>query len=406
MFVGLRTGLLLLGSISMSISVLRAAENEFLNDVRFLEKYEDVIVLGESTDGPQIAVVPTYQARVMTSTTGGPIAPSFGWINYEHIESQQSSPHINVYGGEERFWLGPEGGQFSIFFAPHTKFNFEDWQTPAVIDTDPFRVVEQGTGAAVFRHEAQVVNHSGTTFRIAIDRTIQLLSRADAEQSLGTKLGAVRMVGYRSTNKLTNAGDNPWSKDTGLLSIWILGMYKPGPQTTVVIPFRGGPDDKLGPVVNDAYFGKPPANRLKIGNGVLFFSGDGRHRSKIGLSPSRALPVAGSWDAVEGVLTIVRFNQPAAEAVDYVNSMWELQDEPFSGDVVNSYNDGPPSPGADPLGPFYELETSSPALALAPGASGEHIQETYHFVGELPALDALAKTVLGASLDQIDRAIQ
>jgi hypothetical protein len=26
-------------------------------------------------------------------------------------------PHINVFGGEDRFWLGPEGGQFSIFFA-------------------------------------------------------------------------------------------------------------------------------------------------------------------------------------------------------------------------------------------------------------------------------------------------
>ena len=26
--------------------------------------------------------------------------------------------HIYVFGGEERFWLGPEGGQFAIFFAP------------------------------------------------------------------------------------------------------------------------------------------------------------------------------------------------------------------------------------------------------------------------------------------------
>jgi hypothetical protein len=390
----------------MGISVSRAAENEFLSDVRFLEKYAQVMVLGESIDGPQIAVVPSYQARVMTSTTGGPLAPSFGWINYEHIESRQNSPHINVYGGEERFWLGPEGGQFSIFFAPHTEFNFENWQTPAAIDTDTFRVVEQGTDAAIFRHVAEVMNHSGTTFRIAIDRTIQLLSKADAEQSLGTKLGAVRMVGYRSTNKLTNVGDNLWSKDTGLLSIWILGMYKPGPQTTVVIPFRSGPESELGPIVNDAYFGKPPAERLKIGNGVLFFSGDGGLRSKIGLSPRRALPIAGSWDAVNGVLTIVRFNQPSAEVVDYVNSMWELQEEPFAGDVVNSYNDGPPSPDAKPLGPFYELETSSPALALQPGKAGTHIQETYHFVGELPSLNALAKTLLGATLDQIDAAIR
>ena len=49
--------------------------------------------------------------------------------------------------------------------------------------------------------------------------------------------------------------------------------------------------------------------------------------------------------------------------------MWEMQREPFKGDVINSYNDGPPAPGKPPLGPFYELETSSPALSLRPTSS-------------------------------------
>ena len=75
--------------------------------------------------------------------------------------------------------------------------------------------------------------------------------------------------------------------------------------------------------MNDAYFGKPPAERLKVGDGVLFFSGDGQFRSKIGLSPKRARDVAGSWDAEAGVLTIVKYTQPAAGVTDYVNSMWE-----------------------------------------------------------------------------------
>lgn len=65
----------------------------------------------------------------------------------------------------------------------------------------------------------------------------------------------------------------------------------------------------------------------------------------------------------------------------YVNSMWEIQKEPFAGDTVNSYNDGPPSPGAKPLGPFYEIETSSAAAALQPGKSIEHIHRTFHFQG-------------------------
>ena len=94
------------------------------------------------------------------------------------------------------------------------------------------------------------------------------------------------------------------------------------------------------------------------------------------------------------MLTIVSFDLPAG-AGDYVNSMWEIQKQPFAGDVVNSYNDGPPAPGAKPLGPFYELETSSPAAALAPGASLTHVHRTLHLEGEKAALDAIARRVLG-----------
>ena len=62
--------------------------------------------------------------------------------------------------------------------------------------------------------------------------------------------------------------------------------------------------------------------------------------------------------------------------------MWEMQKEPFKGDVINSYNDGPPAPGQPPLGPFYELETSSPALApVARRARHTHVHRTFHFVG-------------------------
>jgi hypothetical protein len=73
--------------------------------------------------------------------------------------------------------------------------------------------------------------------------------------------------------------------------------------------------------------------------------------------------------------------------------------------VVNSYNDGPPAPGAKPLGPFYELETSSPAAALGPGESLRHVHRTFHFQGPRPELDALARRLLGAPLDAIEQAL-
>ena len=147
------------------------------------------------------------------------------------------------------------------------------------------------------------------------------------------------------------------------------------------------------------------ASSLVVGDGVVYFKCDGRQRGKIGIPPQRALPICGSYDPSRQVLTIVKYNQPGPETTDYVNSQWELQEHPYGGDVVNAYNDGPPAPGVEPLGPFYEMETSSPALALAPGASGTHVQETYHFEGDASRLNALAQTLLGVSLTQIEAAL-
>jgi hypothetical protein len=183
-------------------------------------------------------------------------------------------------------------------------------------------------------------------------------------------------------------------------------MFNPSPTTTIVIPFKTGAAEELGPAVNDAYFGKVPADRLVVdeAKGVLYFSGDGKYRSKIGLSPARVKPFAGSFDAANGVLTLVHLTVPEG-ATEYVNSMWEIQDKPFAGDVVNSYNDGPASPGAKPLGPFYELETSSPAAALAPGQTLTHVHTTMHFAGPRAALDGIARAALGVGLDEIEKAL-
>ena len=182
-------------------------------------------------------------------------------------------------------------------------------------------------------------------------------------------------------------------------------MFNPSPSTTIAIPFVPGPEGTLGPVVNDAYFGKVPADRLRIGSGVVFFRGDGQHRSKIGLSPTRATAAAGSYDALNRVLTLVQYTRPA-NAREYVNSMWEIQREPYKGDVINSYNDGPPEPGKPPLGPFYELETSSPALRLSPSERYTHVHRTFHFVGPESDLDRLARATLGVGIAEIRRAFE
>jgi hypothetical protein len=308
-----------------------------------------------------------------------------------------------VFGGEDRFWIGPEGGQFSVFFAPGSKFELADWFTPAPIDTEPYAVVEQSATRAVFAHTFALTNRSGTRFDLAVRREVNLRDPAEALQSLGVAPDpAVRAVAFETVNTLTNAGQTAWTKQTGLLSIWILGMYTASPTSTVLIPFVNGPERYHGPVVNDEYFGKVAADRLDVdpGRSLVTFRADAQSRGKIGIGPKRAKPVLGSWDEARGVLTIVEYTLPV-DARDYVNSLWKVQDDPFAGDVVNSYNDGPPAPGASGLGSFFELESSSPALALGPSGAATHVHRTMHLVGPRPALAAIAKKVLGADLDAL-----
>lgn len=397
--------LLLAAAGCSSTEVSMSGEKNFGQDVAFLQKHADAIVLADPTGQAKVAVVPAYQGRVMTSSADGDKGFSFGWINYELIAAGKPAPHITPYGGEDRFWMGPEGGQFAIFFPKGAKFVFDDWQTPAIIDTEPFTLVSKTAGQALFEKKAKFANYSGTEFDVQIRRSIQVLDRVTAARALNVKVpDAVRLVAYESNNALTNAGSKAWDKKTGLLSIWILGMFKPSDKTTVVVPFNAGDEAQLGPKVNDAYFGKVPADRLVVKDDVLFFSGDGKYRSKIGLSPSRAKPILGSYDAANGVLTIVQYTKPIG-AKDYVNSMWELQDKPFAGDVANSYNDGPAEPGKKPLGPFYEIESSSPSPELKPGDSIQHVHRTFHLVGPADQLDGLAKSLLGVGLRDIQSAL-
>jgi hypothetical protein len=381
------------------------AKKTFGDDLAFLKKHTDVVILSDTSGNSQVAVLPTLQGRAMTSTAEGTEGLSFGWINRELIASGKTVEHINVYGGEDRFWIGPEGGQFSIFFKKGVPFDLENWFTPASIDTEPFELVSKSKSLAILKKEMQLENYSRTIFNLRVDREIRVLERSEALNALGiAPTKTVKIVAFESNNTMTNTGTKAWDKETGLLSIWILGMFNPSAATTIVVPFNMGTEDELGPIVNDAYFGKVPANRLVVKDGVLFFSGDGQYRSKIGLSPQRAKPIAGSYDAVNKVLTIVQYNKPQT-AADYVNSMWELQDEPYKGDVVNSYNDGPSEPGAKPLGPFYELETSSPAAALKPGEGISHIHRTYHLQGPEADLDTIAKATLGVTISEIKSAL-
>ena len=401
---------LYLGAAALLLSTMTACMSTFAGpatfgeDVAFLKGRVDTIVLSDAKGEAKIAVVPAYQGRVMTSTAAGNAGRSHGWVNRELIASGKPAERIHAFGGEDRFWIGPEGGQFSIFFAPGSGYDFDDWYTPAPIDTEPFELVESTSDRAVLKRRFTLTNKSSTRFEVEIAREIRLREAAQVLAAMRTELPeGVRGVAFESVNTITNVGRTAWKKETGLLSIWILGMFEASPATTVVVPFQTGPTSARGRIVNDEYFGKVPPERLRIdeARGLLLFKGDARHRSKIGVGPKRARDVLGSWDERNEVLTIVHYSLPRNPGA-YVNSLWRHQDDPYDGDVVNSYNDGPAKPGEKGFGNFYELETSSPALALGPNEKATHSHRTIHLVGDRDGLARVAKSVLGVELEELD----
>ena len=368
-------------------------------DLNFLRQYhKDIVVLGDSATA-QIIIAPAYQGRVMTSTTEGNKGISFGWVNHELIASGKAAEHINAFGGEERFWLGPEGGQFSIYFKKGVEFKFENWFVPKEIDTESFELVSSTKYEAAFKKEMHLENYSGNKFDLTVDRTIRLLDKASINNTLGMSIPEnVQSVAFESDNKVTNNGAIAWDKKTGMLSIWILSMLNASSQTTVAVPYKQGDSAGLGKIVTDDYFGKVPADRLKVDSGLILFKADAYQRSKIGVSPKRALPFVASYDAVNNVLTIAQFTLPNG-ATDYVNSLWKLQDDPFAGDAVNAYNDG--EIDGEQMGKFYEIESSSPAAALAPGNSIQHIHRTIHLKGTKEDLNKISLKILGKLVDAI-----
>jgi len=372
------------------------ADDTFAGDIAFLEKHGEVITL-EAPTGGVVALSPTYQGRVMTSAVGRD-RPGLGYLNRDFIAAGKTGTQFDNYGGEDRFWLGPEGGPFALYFAPGKSQQFENWQTPAGFQEGTWAVASRSGTEVTFTRSMRVANYAGTTFDLDVRRTVRLLDAKAVTSLFGEApptLEGMDWVAYESVNEITNTGKQAWTRQTGAPSIWILAMFNPSPDTWGIIPF----DPKgSGEIVNDRYFGKVPDDRLRtLDQGALLFKCDGTHRGKIGIAPGRARPFAGSYSQSAHLLTLVHFDLHPGETA-YVNSMWGEQKSPFGGDVVNSYNDGPVEPGKPALGGFYELETSSPAAFLAPGKSITHAHRTLHFVGDVDQLDPIAVRALGVSL--------
>ncbi len=377
-----------------------AEKGSFQYDLEFLNGHDQVIVLNNPGEPAQVIVSARYQGKVFTSTADGPDGKSFGWINYKAFSGPEDK-HMNAYGGENRFWLGPEGGMYSLYFGKGKKMAFENWKTPAPIDTEPWKIAAKNDQSVQLEKDMKLVNYTGSELAIKARRSVRILTRKEIASLAGVAMtNGLKAVGYETVNSIANTGPSPWTEKTGMPCIWILDMFNPSPKTTIAIPYRTDVPDSASKIATTNYFGEIPADRIKYHGNVLLFKADGKSRGKLGLDPSRAKPVAGSYDAQNSILTITTFDVDANGR--YLNQEWKTSAPPFSGDAVNAYNDGPLEDGSQ-MGPFYELESVSPAAFLKPGESLTHRHSVFHFTGEKRQLDAISVNLLGISIEAIEK---
>jgi hypothetical protein len=75
-------------------------------------------------------------------------------------------------------------------------------------------------------------------------------------------------VGYYTENSGTNTGQREWTDSAGMPCIWILDMFPPSPNTTIIIPFK---KDSIAKPAHTNYFGEIPDDRIKYAE-VLYSS--------------------------------------------------------------------------------------------------------------------------------------
>ena len=248
-------------------------------DVAYFAKHGIGIV--ELVDGQsKVMVIPAWQGRIQTSTTDGNEGTSYGWTNYRFIDAGKVSPQFNPFGGEERFWIGPEGGPFSWYFRKGEEQVYENWKVPSYIDTDPYDILEQTQSKVVLSKDFDAVNASDNCFRIGVLRTVSLVDASELKDLLGVDIPKeLKSLAYKTENTLTNKGESAWTKETGMPSVWLLGSFNPTPTTTVFIPCN---PDFQGRKINDEYFGKVPSERLVYEDGMFYFKIDGKITLEVG----------------------------------------------------------------------------------------------------------------------------
>jgi hypothetical protein len=358
------------------------------------------IVLNAQRSPASVLLAPELVGRVMCSTFDRNGGLANAWINKTAIQLGKVDPVFNNFGGEERFWLAPEGGPFGLEFGKKES-KFENYCVQPGMSTIAYKVSAQDDKSAVMEADLCLENHNGTQFELRVQRRISLVESCPYTQAAG---GIIELAGFQSENTVLNIGTKAWTKAGGTISMWCLGQLLEHPHLSIIVPVRPGWGAESSPPTVDEYFkdfcidGKFPSNRRANFDSFVLLKADGAVRGKVGIKRERAAGRLGSYDPDANCLTIV--DHDFYPELEYPTGFWKDYENAFDGDALSVYIDGPEYPGGR-LGVSYELETLSPALFLRPQEEFSYRNRTFHLRGNPQDLEVISQRFLGPSLSQI-----
>jgi hypothetical protein len=337
----------------------------------------------------RVAVVPGQLGAVADWTNDGDHGLSLAYV------SQQS----DILGGEH-LWLGPEGGSCSVFFAPGQEQNRSNWRPPFTPAAMKF-TTSRGK-LITMSSEMTVTSCRGVPFECGITRAVEILDPPQAGRDFGLKSlrADVGAVAWQITNTLENRDQRAWSLETGgLICLWDLVQLPQSGRCVSIAPFRDGPENELGPLPTRDYFDPLSDEEAVIVSekNCMVLRNRGGRRGKRGVSGRRSRGVMGSYDALAGVLTLIRVTEETAGGEpSWLNNHWG-SGEAFGGDALQFYTDPNPT-GATGL---FELEGFGQAALLAHGEKISLNLELLQVLGSQQELSDCAGQVFGLALKEI-----
>lgn len=300
----------------------------YQNGLNFLESKTKVLELSNDF-GARIAVCPFWNGRVMTSTCNGLGGDSYGLIDVRGIENIVDNANDNTNrtfpcGGENQFTLSPDRGRFSICHTTNIKdddYYLHDLHQngldfPMGYTEGPFDVdFGLSDGILRMRRSFSATNISGAKFDLNAVRKIRLLNESHLldifsnNAFVALEHPEVSYVAYETSDTLVNSGA-AFSQYSGLVSIRVKNMFNASPFSAMIVPFRNGNEDELGPPIQSDFFGISSRYRLHLLSNAALLRADGLLRGQIGVSRHRTLSYCAAINFRSGVLSIIAFNLP------------------------------------------------------------------------------------------------